>query len=523
MYVSDLLRDQSLITLTARQQKLADNAFAACFGLPTLVLMEQAAASTADAIARRFGDTRPLTVLVVAGGGNNGGDGWAIARQLSAYPGYTVTVLDLCPDRELPADSELNRAAYCKYDAAKTQWPDDRYDIIVDAVLGSGFKADRPIGGRYAEILDAMRESREHGTRIVAVDVPSGIEAGTGRADPEAIAVDLTVSYGSLKTGIVAAPGASYAGERVLAPISMPQTWLRGLEDFGDPDFVLDAAALRGILPGLDPLAHKGSRGTAMLIAGSTAMPGALQLATSALLETGIGYAYAMTEREVGEQLLNACPEVLLRTHDDYSAEAGAGVGAKAVAVGPGMGPDHPFFEQHLRDLIRTQPRLVIDADGLNVLAKMTDRFELLREHGETFPETPVVLTPHPGEFKRLLPEAADMVAADRQNAARELARKGGAIVVLKGAGTVVAMPDGSCWINTKAPSELARAGSGDVLTGMITGLAATDIPLGDAVLAGVHLHGLCACALKDDTEHDGFRIADVPKYFSRAAAPFRR
>jgi NAD(P)H-hydrate epimerase len=368
-----------------------------------------------------------------------------------------------------------------------------RYGGIIDALLGTGSRGAPT--GPYAALI---REANGSGLPIVAVDIPSGLDADTGAVHAPCIRATRTVALAFLKRGLTQYPGAEAAGETVVRPIGIPAS-LAGA--FGVRTFLLDEATLRGRL-GVDPLrrreagSHKGTFGHVLVVAGSRRMAGAGLLCARAALRGGCGLVtWAVPDRLV-EPLLGRVPEAMLsgvaddgrgdwsRTSPDELAELAAG--KDAVVIGPGLGRwdgDTAWFHAVWESIPSDVP-LVVDADALNMIASATDFAAWSRRPAEA------ILTPHPGEMARLVGTTTGDVQRDRIGVARDYAVRHGVTLVLKGARTVVATRDGDVYVNPTGNPGMATGGAGDVLAGVIASLRAQRLDAGQAAAFGVWLHG---------------------------------
>jgi len=473
--------------LTGREMVALDARAAVEYGLPGLVLMENAGREVATVVRNRYGPT--CRVGIVCGPGNNGGDGLVAGRHLyleghpveiwlaagdDAYRGDALTNLTIArsmgislrriPDGENEALAEALRGA----------------DVIVDAFFGTGFSGiPRPAA---AACLRAMNEA---GRPVVAVDIPSGVEADTGALRGEAVRAAITVTFALPKLGCLLYPGAGYCGELVVVPISLP------LDRIGVERFLTEAADVRAVLPRRPREAHKGLGGHVLVIGGSPGLTGAPFLAARGALRAGAGLTTALLP--AGLPLVEKPAEVMVGT---LPAEPGEGFGAGAaaavnawfrradvIAIGPGLGQGAGASELLAAVLRAWTGPLVPDADALNLLAAHPEAAET--EHGAW------ILTPHPGEMARLAAVPIAEVEADRVGFASRLAARWQSTLVLKGVPTIVAMPAGRVWLNPTGDPAMAAGGMGDVLTGAIAGLMGQGVSPGDAAVAGVYLHGL--------------------------------
>ena len=490
--------------LKREEQQELDREFCARTGLPSLVLMEQAAAGLTGVVGSLLESCQEEegtpAVLIFAGGGNNGGDGWASARQLLAT-GHEVIVFDAFGGQKSSADALINRQAFERLGGTMIDDLETLEGLVpliaVDALYGTGFDMTRQVPERALEVLKALASLKEKGSLIVACDIPSGLDANTGQALEETVAAHVTCTFGRRKIGLVTHPGLLHAGEVFEFPLSMTDEFVGTLLEGHRPVFLLDGEAVASLAQARPPDGHKGQFGRLLLIGGREGMTGALILAARAGAKMGAGYTMVRAPGNSLPLLAAAIPSALL------SAVPEEGTATKhelpqpdAIVVGPGAGGD-AWVEKAVRHLLDQPVPVIIDADGLNALARMEDARDLLKER-QRKGLPPAVLTPHPGEFLRLAPDSGELLRRDRLEAARQLADSTGSIVVLKGMATVVAMPDGESYINTTGNAGLAKGGSGDVLTGMIGGLAAQGGSVEEAVKGAVYLHGLAADVAAD-------------------------
>jgi hydroxyethylthiazole kinase-like uncharacterized protein yjeF len=438
--------------LTPDEMGRADRA-AMALGHSGPALMEAAGRAVARAVQRHIGRCR---VLVLAGPGNNGGDGYVVARLL-AQEGWPVRLAALAPPR---GGSDAARAArlwsggVVPFSAAEAR----RADVVIDAVFGAGLT--RPVDGLVAETLQAAR-------RVVAVDVPSGLDGATGLALGYAPVADLTVTFFRLKPGHLLLPGRALCGHIELADIGIPDAVLASIA----PATLASLPALWR-LPRLTPDSHKYTRGHVTVIGGA-AMTGAARLAAESARRAGAGMV-TIAAQGAADIYRSGEPGVLVSEADiDTLLEDKR----RAVWVcGPGLG--EAAARACFPALIAAKRIVVGDADVFSAFAGNPDALR-----------GAAVLTPHAGEFARVF----GAPVKDRLSAARDAAARTGAVVLLKGADTIIAAPDGRAAINLSAPPWLATAGAGDVLSGIIAGLLAQGMPAWEAAAAGAYLHGRAA------------------------------
>ena len=486
----------------SREQRAVDRAWQEQTGLPMILLMESAAAAVVrlcrQVAVERQADSLP--VLVLCGRGQNGGDAFATARLLAAA-GWPVVCRELFPDAVLPPEAAANRQALINLGLRPAlPQPDDfsslKNGLIIDGIFGSGFDVSRAVPDLFCAVSRWTAAAVKAGSQVIAIDIPSGLDSNSGLAADCVIRADWTVTFVRPKIGLCSAPGRFLSGRLVIDPIGIAADLTdRVLERLDqNPVFWITDAMVRPWCPVRPPDGHKGLFGRILLAAGSAAMPGALALAAQAAARAGVGLLQLAIPPEISPVILPACPEALqlLLVPGDAIEDSlqPALASADSVVIGPGLGRSDRLPDL-LATVIRQARSLVIDADALNEISRRPDRYWPLLQsrHAQAGLARPV-LTPHPGEFRRLAP---DLDVTDRLHAAAELAVRSGCVVMLKGAATVVAAPDGSCRINSTGQDGLARGGSGDVLAGLTGALMAQGLSSLQAACAGVYLHGLAA------------------------------
>jgi ADP-dependent NAD(P)H-hydrate dehydratase / NAD(P)H-hydrate epimerase len=482
------------------------------FGVAGLTLMENAGCGCADAIMASYGNSEPRRAVVVAGKGNNGGDGFVIARLLHGQ-GWRVATFVLAREEEIGGDARINLQRLG--DGAVTFCPEEgmlghyvavlrEADVIVDALLGTGLKSE--VGGSYAEAIALLNES---GRPVVAVDIPSGIDSATGRVLGTAVQAGLTVTFGLAKCGHILYPGALFTGRLEVVDIGIPSEVAAsapGLE-------FLDTMAIRPLLRKRERAAHKGSFGHCLIVAGSTGKTGAAAMAANSAVRSGAGLVTLAVPSSLNPILEIKTTEAMTLPLPDgdlgYLCDAdqafidNALAGKDSVALGPGVAL-HPETVRLVRRLVATIPLpLVVDADGLNAVAE--DPSVLLRKRSQA-----VILTPHPGEMARLAGLSVAQVEDDRFETAREFAARYGIYLVLKGARTIIAAPDGRMAINGSGNPGMASGGMGDVLTGILVALMAQGYEPFSACRIGVFLHGYAADLVAAEKGEVGMAAVDV-------------
>ncbi|MHB0912320.1 MAG: NAD(P)H-hydrate dehydratase [Armatimonadota bacterium] len=455
------------------------------FGVPGIVLMENAGRHVFEAARHLLGDPCGKRVAIVAGRGNNGGDGFVAARHLRDA-GAQVTVHLAVDPSEVKGDAGINLAILTKtgLPVVRAEGSEDLSgsDLIIDALLGTGLRGE--VRGLAVDLIERINSA---GVPVVSVDIPSGLDADTGRILGTCVRADCTVTFALPKIGLLTYPGAAAAGRLVVGEIGIPH---RLYEELAVE--LVEACHVADLLPERPCDAHKGTFGTVLTLAGSLGLTGAAAMASEAALRIGAGLSTLgvpaslqdLMAVKLTEVMTRALPETEERSlaEDALSPALELSEKADAVVLGCGLGT-HPETCAFVRSFIgRANLPVVVDADGLNCLAGSG---ALEKEHAE------LVLTPHPGEMGRLLGTDTASVQADRFAAAREAASRFRSVVVLKGARTLIADPSGRVWINPTGGPALATGGTGDVLAGAIGGLLAQGLSRVDAAVCGVYLHGL--------------------------------
>ncbi len=518
---------------TAAQMRAMDQATFRDYGMPSIVLMENAALRIVDEIAARLGPLGGKTIAVVCGKGNNGGDGLAVARHLHTRFGADVRVWLAAAPAALTGDALANYDMARKFgvpiqDAAKPGDAFSRADMIVDALLGTGIKGG--VEGELALVIAAINDAHKP---TVSVDVPSGLDADTGRVDGACVRATVTVTLALAKIGLWDFPGQDYVGELVVADIGMPRPVMQA--DNIQVSLTQAADIARWLPPRTEGnSSNKGTFGTALLFAGSQGMVGAAVLCAEAAARTGAGLTTLAVPQDAQSIVMSRInPVVMTRglpqtEHGAFAAQALEPALALterggAAAIGPGLGGTH---DDQTRAFVhgfvsRCRVPLVVDADALNILSMQDDQGASLVKGRAA----PTILTPHPGEMGRLLGMDTQAVQADRRQAVERAAALFGCTVLLKGARTWVASPDGALNINATGNAGMASGGMGDTLTGIITALLACGLGAHEAASAGAYLHGLAGDLVKDKQGGKaGLLATDIidmlPRALARCHAP---
>ena len=490
-------------------------------GTPVAALMEAAGLAVAQEAWLLLGVVAGRRILVLAGPGNNGGDGLVAARHLAEWEGDVVVYL-LAPrsddDPNLARVRELDVPVFVASEdegSVSLQTALDGAELVIDALLGTG--RSRPIEGVLAEILGRLSAASERSRppKVIAVDLPSGVDADSGTADDLAVRAEMTVTFGLAKVGLYTLPGSEYVGRVQVVDIGLPKYAESDL-----PVELISTAWVRERLPARPRASNKGTFGKVLVVGGSDRYVGAPRLAAEACYRAGAGLVtVACTERLQSMIAPSLAEAIWLPVASDGGmiAAAAADVVVEAafssdvMLMGPGLGQGGGVGNFVPRCLAKAPADLqvVIDADALNALAARDGWSAALRDA--------CVLTPHPGEMARLLRTSVEAVQADRLNVAVKAADEWRQVVVLKGAHTVVAAPDGRAAISPYANPLLASAGTGDVLAGAIAGLLAQGVAPFEAAACAVYLHGFAAEELAEELGDRGLLASDLLAALPRA------
>ncbi len=500
--------------LTSAEMREADRRTIEEIGLPGAVLMENAGAAAARVYRERFGHRRPA---ILCGKGNNGGDGFVVARHL----------LDLAPRVHLLAargdvkgDARLHMGAYERSGGLLVEVPTEeawarvRSEVlgapaIVDGLLGTGLR-QAPAG----LVAVAIRDLAESAARVLALDVPSGVSSDAGDLAWPAVRAEVTVAFAAPKYGHVLPPACDRVGALVVADIGIPSSLLSARL------WLAEAADLAAAYPRRAPDAHKGTFGHVLVIAGSVGKTGAAILSATAALRAGAGLVTVATPEPALATIAAGRPELMTEPlpaeldEDGASRALALAKGRDAVVIGPGLGQDagtRAFVRAVLENC--TAP-LLLDADALNALAPSRNDSGAVTSLRR---KAPTIVTPHPGEMARLTGSTAVDVQRRRLETARAFAMETGAVVVLKGQRTVVADGDGRAAINPTGNPGLAKGGTGDVLSGVVGALLGRGLDAWQAALAGVFLHGRAGDLAAEERGQEALLAGDVVEALGRA------
>ncbi|KPK63882.1 hypothetical protein AMJ83_05400 [candidate division WOR_3 bacterium SM23_42] len=486
-------------------------------GIPSAVLMENAGRGCVDVLDNYF-PLEDLRVLIICGKGNNGGDGFVIGRHLHNR-GALVKIVLLGKVNELKGDALLN------FDLAKKAkldiYPTARFGnldnvnrafnprVIVDGIFGTGFSG-MPKGIHY-QAIELINNTEAF---VLSIDIPSGVNGDDGQFKKTCVIADATATMCLPKRGNYLFPGRAFCGDLYTIDIGIPYSLI-------DNEFprVIEYDDILSLIPYRPPDGNKGTFGNVLVVAGARGFSGAAALASHSALKVGAGLVRLAAPRGIMDALESRLLEVvkvpLAQTADETISSKAAGQLlrlakiSEAVVLGPGI-TTHPETAEFLRLILPeiTVP-LIIDADAINILAQHPGTFKKIK--------APFILTPHPGELARLVKIKPREINRRRVELATTYAKRFDCILVLKGAPTVIAAPDGTTYVNPTGNSGLASAGTGDVLVGMISGLLAQGQTLLDAAITGVFLHGLCADRAMDETNEYTLMAGDLIDYLPKA------
>lgn len=437
-------------------------------GIGGYALMTRAAEAALAEAQARFPDARRWQVI--CGGGNNGGDGYVLAR-LAAATGIGVSVLTLAAADSLQGDAATAYQDFAAEGGAAGTFAgslDTEAELLVDAVLGSGLERD--LEGPFAEVVDAINQ---HPAPVLALDIPSGLNADSGRVMGVAVQADLTVTFVGLKSGLFLNEGPDYVGDLCFAGLDIPaacrsqeQAVLQRIDD----------DTIRTLLAPRKRDAHKGDFGHVLIVGGGPGMSGAVRLCGEAALRTGAGLVSVATHPSHHAMIASGRPELMCQAVESADDLAPLLARATVIAIGPGLGTGE-WSQSMFAAVMQSDLPLVVDADALNLL-RQSD----VRQPGW-------ILTPHPGEAARLLECTTGEVQGDRRGALAKIAARYGGTVVLKGSGSLVTAAAGPSWLCTAGNPGMAAPGMGDVLTGIIAALRAQGLLAEMAAVAGVNIH----------------------------------
>ncbi len=496
---------------TASQMRELDRLTIQEIGVPGVVLMEHAGYKSALILADCI-DTHQARVAVVCGKGNNGGDGYVVARWMMHW-GYDVTVFSLCPIENLKGDARVNADIFARLyperlkvvKDPKTQLATELagYDAVVDAIFGTGLS--KKAEGIYGDAISAINSS---GAFVFSIDIPSGLPSDSGKVIGPTVVADATATFGGLKRAHMIYPAKEFVGRVYLVDIGIPPAARETVEA---DCLLVEEEDVAVLFPRRRRDAHKGHYGHIAILCGSPGKTGAGIMAGEAALRAGAGLVTLFVPEELNTAYEANTLEVMTlplpsveghissKAFDRIMEELG---NKDALAIGPGLG-QHPETQRLLEMLLKevTIP-MVIDADGINLIARNPSMLEAKRAD--------VILTPHPGEFSRLTGVPISKVNGERLEVATQWAKRLNVVIVLKGASTVVASPDGTAFVNPTGNPGMATGGSGDVLTGLISWFLAMTGSPEEAAVAGVFLHGLAGDVMAEELGEYPLTAGDI-------------
>ena len=486
-------------------------------GVPPSILMEHAGLAIARHIYGLIGNVAGRDIVVLVGPGNNGGDGLVAARHLRDW-GARICVYLPAKRKDSDKNFQLVKERVIRIALAED---DKKYtvlrsalssaDVVIDAIFGTGKL--RPISGALKDILNLVRDEKKArpAMKIVAVDLPSGVDSDSGAADPATLAADLTITLGYPKIGLFYSPGSELIGELAIADIGIPSKLGR---DIATELITVDW--IRATLPKRPKNAHKGTFGKVLVCAGSMQYIGAAYLACMGAMRVGAGLVTLATAQSLQPILAAKLTEVtyapLPESEAGYISSNASQIVHEQLAdydillIGCGLS-QHPSVVEFVQKVLlempsSLKPKIVIDADALNTLAQTSNWWKKLKRDA--------ILTPHPREMARLSGLSMKAISQDRLKTARVSAAKWNKTIILKGANSIIASPDGKARINAAANPGLASAGTGDVLAGTIAGLLAQGLSYADAAACGVYLHTTAADRVKDEMGDTGMIASDL-------------
>ena len=483
--------------------------------IKSIDLMERAARALTRAITERWAVNVPIVVF--AGPGNNGGDALAVARMLTEL-GYDVKTFLFNISGHLSTDCGINKKRLVENRKSRSQFVEvtqefdppqlERGMLLVDGLFGSGL--NKPLNGGFASLVKYVNASH---AEVVSIDMPSGLMTAdnTYNVHTNIIRATLTLTLGQKKLCMLFAENQQYIGELKVLDIRLSR---EGIEKIDSQYTMLEEDDIRPLMLPRDPFAHKGTMGNALIIAGSYGMAGAAILATEACLRSGAGKVTCHSPRKNVAILQTAVPEAVLQIDREETtfSEAVDTDDFQAVGIGPGLGTTEQTAVAILSQLRRTQCPMVCDADAINILSNHHTWIEQLPKD--------IIMTPHPKEFDRLEGHSAD--SFERLSKARDLSQRIGAYIILKGHRSALCCPDGHIVFNSTGNAGMATGGSGDVLTGIITGLLARGYSRLNACMVGMYIHGLAGDIAVHEVGVESLIARDIIKYLPKAFCALR-
>ena len=508
-------KGETMKVATAEQMQELDRKAIETYRIPGIVLMENAGRGATEVISNTFPDLQKMKIAIVAGKGNNGGDGFVIARYLLNRR-ISVKVYLLADSKGLRGDAETNFQIFQRMkgevisvpsskDYQKVKKELEKFDLLIDAIFGTGLDAE--VRGYYREVIDHLNTLQKP---IVAIDIPSGLDANTGKPFGTAVRASLTITFGLPKIGHVISPGLDYVGKLKLVDIGLPK---KLVEEERIQTYLLENDEIRGWLSTpRRPDTHKGDYGHLLVIAGSVGKTGAAAMACEAALRIGAGLVTlaipkslnAIMEVKLTEVMTEPLPETPKQTLSlrAFSSILRLCENKKAVIIGPGIGTFKETQSLILKLIKTLNLPIILDADGLTALATQP----------KTLPTTnrSLILTPHPGEMAKLIRSTPKDVQEDRISISRNFAQSHHVHLVLKGHRSLIATPKGEVFINPTGNPGMASGVTGDVLTGMIGGLICQGFDILPSLQMAVYLHGLAGDEMAQELGEKSLIARDI-------------
>lgn len=478
-----------MILLNSAQANKLDQLGETIDGLDGELLMKNAAHALCRAVMEDVDKKQKIAIF--CGRGKNGGDGFLLAANL-AQEDYRVTVI-VCFDEDAQIHPLTQKAiAYAKHKQVSMIPVEDfkDADVCIDALLGTGVKGE--LSGKYLQAVRLME-----GRFVLAVDVPSGLNCDNGKPVGTCVKATKTYTLAAHKVGLWIYPGAEYAGQIQLLPIGLSEACYAALDTKIQ---LTDSKMFRQMVPVRHPNSHKGTYGRVAVFGGSKGMAGSVVMASTAALLTGAGYSYAVVPDEIYTLAEQKLTEVIVKSDKEYKKMYEL---ADSLVIGPGY-LSNPGISHIMKLAQQGRKPVVCDAEGLNYISHQKRT-------------CPMILTPHPGEFAKLVGLSTEEVNQNRIYLSGKYAKENNVIVVLKGARTVIAGPNGEIRINTTGNSGMSTAGSGDVLSGMIGGMLAMGVSPFDSAVAGVYLHGLAGDLAAKETSEYALTATKISDYIGKA------
>ena len=507
--------------LTSEQSRICDRRAVEELGIPTIVLMENAALSVVEVLEKHVGVESGQRVVVVCGRGNNGGDGLAVARHLHNM-GVDVSVFLMARHEELKGDAVINCKAVMKAGVSLTEVTDEKMllelektmrhaHVVVDALLGTGISGE--VRGIIAGAIDALNSSAP---RILSIDVPSGLDSDTGKLCGRCVRADVTVTLGAMKRGLLLFPGADMVGDLFLGSIGIPKAMFEAFEPWVK---VTTEELVHKCYKTRASNTHKGDYGRVLVVGGSAGMSGAVMMCGVSALRGGAGLVMVALPKSLNNAFEASVMEVMSLPLPETEAIS---ISLKALdvlvermkwadvlAIGPGISRVDET-QEFVRQLVRSSEKtVVLDADGIVAFA---NRMKELADRS-----CELVITPHPGEMAMLIGKSISEVQSDRIGITQAVAKELNATVVLKGAHTVIASPEGNTYINLTGNPGMASGGTGDVLTGLIASLIAQGNKPFEAAACAVFIHGLAGDIASWDKGEASLIAGDLIEYLPKA------